>query len=129
MLYEVRVFSPDGKLKKIIRPKYLIDCVWKREGLTTDSFKEPTLQDMVLQEIEDKKGKIKCSHCPRYFKARHLTSKVCKSARCKQKQYREFGAVPKEDKICPTCSKPFYAIPSRKFCNNPCKFRSKSKVK
>jgi len=129
MIYEVKVFSPSGELKKTIKPKYLINRVWRSEGLTTKSFKEPTLKEIALQEIENKKDKVKCIYCPKYFKARHLTSKVCKSTRCKQKHYRAFGAVPKEDKICPVCFNPFYATPSRKFCNNPCKFRSKSKRK
>ena len=129
MIYPVKVFYPDGKLKKIISSKVITNRTWRSLKCTTASFKEPTLKEIKLKEIEGKKDKIKCIFCPKYFKARYLTSKVCKSARCKQKHYRKFGAVPKEAKICPICSAHFYATPSRKFCNNPCKFRSKSKRK
>ena len=129
MLHEVKVFSPDGKLKSIVSPKALSNRMWRQQGLTVKSYKEPTKAEKKAQEIENAKDKVKCMYCVKLFKPRQLTSKVCPANRCRQRHYRSFGAVPRGPKKCATCNKEFHATASRRFCNNPCVHRSKYRKK
>lgn len=125
MIYDVRVLTPEGKVKKIVKVKTLMNQIWKQEGLSTRSFKEMNAEAKAKALAKADGPKKKCKYCPTLFSPRFPTSLVCKSKACKQRHYRELGAAPKIEKICIRCKKPFKGNQLRIYCNNPCKYSKK----
>jgi len=126
MIYDVKVLTPDGTVKKIVKVKTLMHKIWKDEGLSTRSFKEMNAEAKAKALAKAEGPKKTCKYCPTVFSPKFDTSIVCKSKACKQRHYRAIGAAPKLPKTCPRCTKTFYGTENRIYCNNPCKYSKKS---
>lgn len=124
MLYDVKVYSPEGKLKKTIKSKELMANIWRSEGLNTKTCEEMQKEiDLTQQKIEA--SKVQCNYCDQKFIPRHKTSICCGSKTCKQRYYREKKAAIQVEITCPLCNKKFMAIESRVYCNDPCVYNKK----
>ena len=112
-IYEVKVYTATGELKKVIPTNKVIDLMWSSRGLPTKSYVEGTKAPKIERV---------CKYCTTVFNPKYDTSIVCQSATCKQRHYRLLGAAPLSEKVCPKCKKVFKGKGARVFCNNPCKY-------
>lgn len=131
MIYDVKVLNSKGELKQTITADTLLKQVWKAEGCPTKHVDE-------LLEIarlkKDKKVRVdsdrkKCKYCPELFFPKFATSITCPKNKCKQRHYRERGAMPRTAMVCPKCNKTFQGYERSVYCNNPCVYTKKWKRK
>ena len=133
MIYDVRVLDHLGELKKTITADTLLKQVWKAEGCPTKHVDE-LLEIARLKKNKNKKVRVdsdrkKCKYCPELFFPKFSTSLICPKNKCKQKHYRELGAMPRVEMTCPKCNKIFQGYERSVYCNSPCVYTKKWKRK
>jgi hypothetical protein len=126
MIYDVKIFTPEGDLKETIESKDVVHDMWHSRGFPTKSFQEMTTKEKEELKAKEDATKRKCKYCPELFEPRFDTSVVCRSKLCKQRYYRELGKAPLIDKICPSCLKPFKGNERSLYCLNPCRWNHKN---
>ena len=118
---EVRVFDGNGKLKKTITTKTLLETLYRTEGLASAPF--PSIAP------ETKYGKGVCAYCKNTFDKTSRLQKYCKHEgstdqqrnKCYAKAYQKRLTREKVDHICKRCQKPFKGTKGRVYCNTPYK--------
>lgn len=120
-MYEVRVYRPDGKLKKTISRKKVIRNMWKAQGVDAGNFKNRIRPCDYQQK--------KCKGCGKLFTVKISGQVFCRNDEgpvadrnaCYKNYIREKNKVPQVEHICPGCGCTFIASKKRRWCNKPCR--------
>lgn len=118
---EVRVYDGNGKLKKTITTKTLLETLYRADGLASAPFPS--------KAMETEYGKGVCAYCKNTFDKISRLQKYCKHEgsteqeknKCYAKAYQKRLTREKVDHICKRCQTPFKGTKGRVYCNAPFK--------
>ena len=134
MIYAVKIFDKDGKLKKELSEKDCHQRYWRSLG--DGLYNEFTGANIEVKHRGNKHKRVVCfsMHCEIEFQ-KHTVRDIYCSVKCaqetayKRKELKRARARVGVKKYCLTCNQAFSPDRKQRYCYNPCQAPQYGKVK
>ena len=127
MIHPVTIYSPKGKVRKVISSKVLTKKLYDdMESETLKGRQSRWAGHKPKEEIKKTVRVVICEYSQTEFQTTRPDTVYCPgldlpiSRRCHAKHYRERRRKPKIIKVCRLCREEFLDNKNKVFCRNPC---------